>query len=576
MACKKCKVKECAVVNCSNCAQPCDAIETSLIGALSFVSGIRESTGCVGYREAPNFICDNLKILADSQIIVEANSTHRFITADCELVSLPAATTFSETPITTFETPSLKLTPGVLGNGHTNFQGDVKVSATLGNQLSIIGDGLYVPAGASETSIVVVDTNSVNLTSSGTAGHTIQADVRLSTQAGNQIIENADGLYVPEAAAETPLTVNDGATIDFTVSGVSNHTLTGEVKISTTAGNRLSTDAGGLLVPQCTIAITSGTQQLVPVNVQSVSCGETIHFYSQSIDVSLTNQLGTAVELEITPSVQAGNSLVISGVDGKLYVPAGNTAVADTQSVNLTMTGSTITADVVISPDANNAIEIRTNGLFAEGLSETPLTVSDTASVVLVAGGLSNHTLSANVNISAVAGNAMQVLADGLYVSPGAETPLTVNDGATIDLVASGTANHTLTAEVKISANAGNIVSAVVDGIYASVPASAQTPITANNSTTINLTASGLDNHTLAADVNISATANNAIGTQPDGIYAFTGLVGVQTGFIQPDNASAIAALNTLTHPTGTLAMVTVAGVPSWFKYDGATWVFCF
>jgi hypothetical protein len=280
--------------------------------------------------------------------------------------------------------------------------------------------------------------------------------------------------------------------------------------------------------------------------------------------------------MEVTPSVQGGNSLVVSGVDGKLYVPAGNTAVSDTSSVNLTLTGSTITADVVISPNAGNAISIAANGLYAAGLSETPLSTSNTATISITSGGLSNHTISADVNISAVAGNALTLAADGLFVTPGAETSLTVTDSATIDFTANGTANHTLTGDVKISANAGNIISAVADGIFAAPTVAAQTPITVNDTTTINLTASGTDNHTLDADVNISTTVNNAITTDPTGLYVFTGLVGVQTGFTQPDNASAIAALNTLTHPTGTLARVDVAGVPTWFKYDGATWVFCF
>ena len=45
---------------------------------------------------------------------------------------------------------------------------------------------------------------------------------------------------------------------------------------------------------------------------------------------------------------------------------------------------------------------------------------------------------------------------------------VTVNDGDTVNFTASGTDNQTITAEVKISATAGNIISANVDGIYAS------------------------------------------------------------------------------------------------------------
>ena len=52
-------------------------------------------------------------------------------------------------------------------------------------------------------------------------------------------------------------------------------------------------------------------------------------------------------------------------------------------------------------------------------------------------------------------------------ISPG-HVAVTVNDGDTVNFTASGTDNQTITAEVKISATAGNIISANVDGIYAS------------------------------------------------------------------------------------------------------------
>lgn len=45
------------------------------------------------------------------------------------------------------------------------------------------------------TPITVVDTQSVNLTSSGTLSHTIQADVKISANSGNRLSIQSDGLY---------------------------------------------------------------------------------------------------------------------------------------------------------------------------------------------------------------------------------------------------------------------------------------------------------------------------------------------------------------------------------------------
>lgn len=116
---------------------------------------------------------------------------------------------------------------------------------------------------------------------------------------------------------------------------------------------------------------------------------------------------------------------------------------------------------------------------------------------------------------------------------------LTLNDGSTVtvnlsDIIGSGSltpgnASVTVTGgtnalvanasvQVAVSAAVGNAIALNVDGLF--VPAAAaQTPITANNSTSINLTASGLDNHTLVAVVNVSATANNTVTILPDGVY---------------------------------------------------------
>ena len=51
-------------------------------------------------------------------------------------------------------------------------------------------------------------------------------------------------------------------------------------------------------------------------------------------------------------------------------------------------------------------------------------------------------------------------------ISPG-HVEVTVNDSNTIDFTASGTDNQTITADVKISATGGNIITANADGIYA-------------------------------------------------------------------------------------------------------------
>lgn len=83
-------------------------------------------------------------------------------------------------------------------------------------------------------------------------------------------------------------------------------------------------------------------------------------------------------------------------------------------------------------------------------------------------------------------------------------------EGVAIDIVPGGTAGHSPTIGVRISTDAFNNVTLGTDGglyVAPSVPGP-QTPITVNDTCSINLTASGLDNHTLQADVNVSIGSN--------------------------------------------------------------------
>ena len=154
---------------------------------------------------------------------------------------------------------------------------------------------------------------------------------------------------------------------------------------------------------------------------------------------------------------------------------------------------------------------------------QTPLAVNDTATVDLTASGTDNHTLQADVKVSATAGNTLAVNADGLYVpaAPASvQTPLTANDTPTVDLSASGLDNHTLQAAVKISASAGNTLAVNADGLFVPpVVVPAQTPLVANDTPTVDLTAGGVDNHTLQAAVKISAAAGNAVTVNADGLF---------------------------------------------------------
>ena len=86
--------------------------------------------------------------------------------------------------------------------------------------------------------------------------------------------------------------------------------------------------------------------------------------------------------------------------------------VEDTDSIDLTLAGTVLSGVVIISPDADNQIEERANGLYVP-ISSGGITVTDTASVNLT---LTGSDLEADVVISADVGNQLEERIDGLYV----------------------------------------------------------------------------------------------------------------------------------------------------------------
>lgn len=84
----------------------------------------------------------------------------------------------------------------------------------------------------------VLDTNSINLT---LAADVLSGEVNLSSSSNNQISSTGTGIYVP------PITVVDSSSVDFTLTpAVGSQSLTGAVKLSADAFNALSIEADGL------------------------------------------------------------------------------------------------------------------------------------------------------------------------------------------------------------------------------------------------------------------------------------------------------------------------------------------
>jgi hypothetical protein len=138
------------------------------------------------------------------------------------------------------------------------------------------------------------------------------------------------------------------------------------------------------------------------------------------------------------------------------------------QNTNISTGGIISAGQLVPGPNNGQYTWLSPNGtpLFTFNALIAPLSVQDTPTVDLTL--TPANVLSANVNVSAQPGNVIQILPDGLFVSA-TSINLSVQDTPTIDLTLS--AGNVLSASVNISGQPNNQLQVLPDGLYIS-PAS--------------------------------------------------------------------------------------------------------
>lgn len=304
----------------------------------NLIAGSTEIVTCADFADQ---LCAAIADLVSAgDLVLEVTEV---VGADCQTYTVP------ETLIAVVDTPSVNLTSSG-PFGHT-LQADVIISPDAGNATVILPNGVYTPdlctaaadadpgapvvfdvtelLGAdclthtvTETPITVVDSNSVDLTSSGPFGHTIEADVNLSANPGNQIVELVDGLFVP-AGTDVNIAVLDTACLDLSIveAPAGTFLISGAPVISPNPGNNISCVGNGLFVPVAAA--------VNPTVIQAVDNG----------CIELDAVEAPADTWTITPTLvispNAGN--VAECLGNGLYVPEG-TFILDCAEVVATFT----------------------------------------------------------------------------------------------------------------------------------------------------------------------------------------------------------------------------------------------
>ena len=244
---------------------------------------------------------------------------------------------------------------------------------------------------------------------------------------------------------------------------------------------------------------------------------------------------------------------LVANADGSFTFTAGGGSTVTIPALPLDVQ----LANAVIDTATNELVLTLNDGTeYRVPLSALLPVVSD--GVTVVGDGTVGDPLSAGYLVDNGDGTYTWNGADGSTVVIPAELPLVANDSTTVDFTTSGAGDHTVTADVKVSATAGNALVVNADGLYVEN----DTPLTANDSATIDFTTSGADNHTVTATVKVSAATCNGIRVNADGLWA------------QLDNGSYVRVVTNLPNVTRVDADLAAIPIQTPTEIDNVTMTF--
>lgn len=239
----------------------------------------------------------------------------------------------------------------------------------------------YSLAASSQSLLLVEDTDSVDLTITGSFPQTLSAEVIVSPDDGNSITIQPNGLY----SAANILTVTDSNSIDLTISGSIPQDITASSRFAPLTGNQISTTADGLYVPAMLVSD------------------------STSIDLTINTSAPQTLSAAAIVSGTSGNQLAITG--SGLY--SSPLSVTDTASINLTIDTSnpqTLSGDILISAEEGNAVVIEPDGLYVSVTGVAPGTI--TANLLAPSASRTSLILSGYANVATGSAIGQTIYAD--------------------------------------------------------------------------------------------------------------------------------------------------------------------
>jgi len=235
----------------------------------------------------------------------------------------------NQTPLTAVDSSTIDFSTSGIAN--TTITASLKISANPSNKIQVASDGLLVQdmttyilpgsgvsttgsgsasdpliinaTGTPQTPLSVNDSPSLHLVSSGTFGMNLTGNVKISAQGSNALIQNADGLYVPQASTNGYTDVQARHAISATAPILYNNTtgVISESQASSTASGYLSNVDFNTFNSKITTGANLGSSNSLPVYAGQT--GTTLNYYGL--------RAGTNFSI-----VQNGNDLVLNASGG--------------------------------------------------------------------------------------------------------------------------------------------------------------------------------------------------------------------------------------------------------------------
>lgn len=345
------------------------------------------------------------------------------IAASCPAPASPAITPISNNAIILAATGTLN---------HT-LQASLQLSIAAGNAAVINGGGtpgLFVPVVPTSTLVDNANNSFTHVSNSGVSttvqlGHNLISGpgTNLRLQKPDGTIQSIDLCPIISACAQTPITPVDTNSIDLTVSGTNNHTLQADVKLSVTAGNQASINATGLFVPTPAINTCADVRTCISaLDTSSIDMSVNPANGQISAVAIISPTAGNVLQINLdglyVPAASTGSCATIrtcfSGVN--------------TTSINTTFNAGTgaYSSTVIVDPAVGNALTSGAAGLLVgcEAIQDC-IGGGMTAPFGLVYNDPANRF---EVAVSTLPGNSLVLNATGLYTAAGTTATL-INNG---------------------------------------------------------------------------------------------------------------------------------------------------